>query len=1113
MAMSLSAEEKSDYKESFDSGTACPKGWMYNVSSTWSAGSLDVDDNGRTGKCLKAVQGGQTIYSGNYYYNSLLTTPKMLSATATFWVKPVSGSSESTLTVYSLDNNTEVPGYYSIQKATVSGFDASNSDWQQVTVSGVTSGKYLGIRGHNVYIDDFAADKVDFVLRKHATLSVSNKTPQVSSASVIYADADGKGDMKYEVSLTNDGDVDFTGDFTATLKDKAGNVFDTKTIPGPLVAGASKTELLEMRGPVIPSGDWLTYYTMTVENAGFDAPMEYSSPFSFHIYPYEPIFCLMANEDDDSQIRHNAYDWNKPNLIDAPYIVKEGRSLWLYNSAKAPMVVNAVSCTDGFSIDVQAPFSVNGGEKKKLTFSYTGSAPGAYYGEVTFTEQTLGEVKYALTSLVAPEGKFTADFEDESIPTGWVNNGNYWKLSSSVESLKVGGSTQYLECTQGTSYPGVIITPQLSFTADESVTFLAAKYSNSAEIKVMYSADRATWTDLASIRGSYNYNADNWKNECHSSAGEWRPFSFKMPEGNYYLAFQAGYGRIDNICGGERIDKAHDILHVAHALPVKGNVNARYLAKYQGTNLLPQAETGYRVVLEFDGVAVADGVHEVESPEDSAEPADTPDEWKPGETATYNFSYVPHTDGTFNVTISLLSGDDREVLASGTAVIDIERDMMDLQVGDPRIFTLAPIEFGKKISQSEILYTADMLQMEAGTRITAMTFETACGKTIKKHVKIYAANTDKTGYPTGYYDEKKGEAWENLTLLYDHVITLEPHGNEADRVTAQVMKFDFDTPIVYDGRTLLVQICMNDVEGSDPTARPYMSVDNSPYLNTTAGGNMFIHRETDTAMSDNLEDWWDIDTEQGDLVNGLTWYRYSTGYPVTYFSTAKDVVNLSGTVKDELGAAVEGAAVNLRSANYLYNATTDAQGYYKLNVMQLKEPYDLTVESEGYLPQEEKDMTFSSEQLAMTRDFTLEYADKTVAVTGTVTLVSDSSDDYPKPGAGAVVTFSAEGVDAVTATADASGIYSLAAPRFGLEYTVKAVCDGAESVEKKVLLDGKAAEVNLELEAIYDGVLLISTDGSDAEYFTLQGIKVKSVVPGQVYIRRQDSKTTKVMVR
>lgn len=62
-----------------------------------------------------------------------------------------------------------------------------------------------------------------------------------------------------------------------------------------------------------------------------------------------------------------------------------------------------------------------------------------------------------------------------------------------------------------------------------------------------------------------------------------------------------------------------------------------------------------------------------------------------------------------------------------------------------------------------------------------MTFETACNATLKKHVKIYATNTDKTGYPTGFWDEKKGEEWENLTLLYDHVITIDPHGDEAKK--------------------------------------------------------------------------------------------------------------------------------------------------------------------------------------------------------------------------------------------------------------------------------------------------------------------------------------------
>ena len=174
-----------------------PDDWEdYYVSYSYSS------SDGRDGSGAIKV-GSQNV--GSYYdsgtVNDLLVTPAV-TGKASIWVKKTSSYSSSTIKFYAV---TLENGKYKMGDQIEVEIPKPSTDWVQINLP-EQNNQYIGIRAENLYIDDFVADKADIVLQK--SLLVSKVS--YNGKSKVDCDADGNFPISYEVSVTNNGDVDLT---------------------------------------------------------------------------------------------------------------------------------------------------------------------------------------------------------------------------------------------------------------------------------------------------------------------------------------------------------------------------------------------------------------------------------------------------------------------------------------------------------------------------------------------------------------------------------------------------------------------------------------------------------------------------------------------------------------------------------------------------------------------------------------------------------------------------------------------------------------------------------------------------------------------------------------
>ena len=209
-----------------------PDDWEdYYVSYSYSS------SDGRDGSGAIKV-GSQNV--GSYYdsgtVNDLLVTPA-ITGKASIWVKKSSsGSSSIKFYAVTLEN-----GKYKKGDQITVDVPKLSTDWVQINLP-EQNNQYIGIRAENLYIDDFAADKADIVLQKSLLVSkVSYKGKDEPDC-----DADGNFPISYEVSITNNGDVDLTDGtegYSLSVRNysKGNAVVFTQPLNGNLAVGASTT--------------------------------------------------------------------------------------------------------------------------------------------------------------------------------------------------------------------------------------------------------------------------------------------------------------------------------------------------------------------------------------------------------------------------------------------------------------------------------------------------------------------------------------------------------------------------------------------------------------------------------------------------------------------------------------------------------------------------------------------------------------------------------------------------------------------------------------------------------------------------------------------------------
>ncbi|MBP3251019.1 MAG: carboxypeptidase regulatory-like domain-containing protein [Prevotella sp.] len=305
-------------------------------------------------------------------------------------------------------------------------------------------------------------------------------------------------------------------------------------------------------------------------------------------------------------------------------------------------------------------------------------------------------------------------------------------------------------------------------------------------------------------------------------------------------------------------------------------------------------------------------------------------ELKTGETKDFQFSFTPHAEGTFAAYVEFVEGEN--VTTSDEVEIVIGEELVggDMQIGEATADRnyYSPINLYYNNSVADIVYTPEMLTafgVLPGNQITSIKL-TAQSESPKTFTATLSAWVGSINYDADAFVPGAGRE-ELLQVKADEQLPLDLTGASSTSPIVWDITFDFtDNPIVFDG-TNSVRL-MVDKFADNFVGYTYFSQDKNY---TTA----WVQYKDG---ADQRESMW------ANLSSSASSYH---SVPVATFSVAGGVT-VSGTVTDQNGQPVAGAAVVAKSGDVIYEATTDETGAYTLDVKQASLEYTITVTAEGY---------------------------------------------------------------------------------------------------------------------------------------------------------------------
>lgn len=902
-----------DYAEDFNTSFATNT-TPFSVSKGWSSAKLASYNTTFTYKATGGVNGSGALQISSQTssaYDNYVITPKV-TGTSTLAVKDLGFYTLGYISVYEM--NLGEDGKWTVGQELVAQTAyplEKGGDFITINIPAV-QGKYVGIKGSNVMIDDFAAQSVELELFKKLTVSnlkmVSSSTPD--------CDAEGNFTVSMTGKITNTGDMDFhVGDegFNYGI-----GIYSSSTEPYTMV----KTQAFEADLAVGEAVD--VAIETTVNTADHPGRLRYDLVEGFKgtgVYgawveptPYEPILRI--------------YDSRHYNIKEAGQYQTEfgafgkitedlAKTVTIGNVGAAPMVVT-LSAPAGFELSAT---TLEVAPKTEETFTITAkaNAAGIFSGNLTVVNGEYQTVEIPVTAIVLDPNKFFEDFSGnastKNLPQGWIemNGKSQWAktdFTSSSSNNFVHNSTY--------STLSILATPLLKVEEGEKMVFDAARkassYSTGMDVNVYYSADRQNWTLAKAISGrDMQYFANT---QSTPTLQKWTTFTVDgIPAGNWYIGFESGYCSIDDVYGFERVAVDHDVVVKTKEIAKTAQVNSEYFANVTLYNLnaTAEAEDAYTVSVAFNGEPVA----EVAS---LAIPAEG--------TAKYEFSFTPHAAGVFPLDVTYNWADGYSVLVTDTITVRPESASQAYTVGDfVSTNNATPLYLNYKNSVTETLYTAEQLAaagIKAGDKITSLSYNgyNTAGE-LTSHVKTFIMNCEDTEF--GAADMT---ADEDMTLVFDADVTFAKKG--ASSATELMLSVAFNEPFIYTGGALRIKMQSE----ADGFKNIYFEYDNVP-------------AQCYGQKSD------------GQKVAQFTSYS-ECKFPVTTFGIELTPETLTGIVVDDHGtpladveivltAQVEAPAMGMMAAPVVqYSTTTNENGEYTLPIIQTDKVYTAVYSKDGY---------------------------------------------------------------------------------------------------------------------------------------------------------------------
>ena len=919
----VAQESIPNYVEGFDNLDTsnhefAPKGWGHIVdsySSGWSSSYVEYSNpetGGQDGGAYLSI-GSQVVNAGwtTASLNDILVTPAV-SGNVSLYVKleKASGSIKFFTCTKNGNDFTASDEEYVVEIP-----ELSEVAWTQVSIPNVPEGTYLGIRGEYVGIDNFAAENATIVYKRELTIESAELVTETVAGGGIDAGEDGNASFTYRVTLTNTGEVDLNhGDegysISIVHSDAPETPLSTKELDFPLAVGATSQPVdISVSIPVEEE-----IYDRWDVKENISGTTEYVTWLT--LYPHKSDF--FVSEGDHADIFEPGTELQF-GLSQQP-VTKTFR---LRNNGGAEATVTAVTAPEGFTykvrnaenVEQQLPLVVpaHSGTDFYLDVTMSADAPGAKSGDLVIKVEGYDDLVFPLSGQIVDPSKFYVNFEDQQFPAGTYLEGDSWRISNFPKQQSIEGNSY---CAENTTSSGMekLVFPKVHVAAGETMVFSAAKRSLDSKINVYYSSDRLEWTLVRTIHREQESEADHFSDET-TGVSSYDNYVFKqftidnIPEGDWYIAFEAGYARLDDIMGYTLLDVPEvDFVVTDLELPEAATVNHDYSASISlySVGSAAVAENQLTAKLYVGGNAVAE--------------QQLPAMEIGGETSLV-FSYTPREAGDFTARIAVENQGVAVVERSVELSIAGETPSADYSIGTAgNTSSNVPLSLNYNNSDSETIYTRDLIGFPAGAKILQLTYRGyKTTETHKAHVRVWIENTT-----DGIFESAPDDlhSTDGMTQIYDGEYTFEQKGSSSD--IQDMLVIPLAEPFEYTGENLRVIVRAEKID-------QYKSVAFECDRNVQ---NASAYRRDDNKIP------------EGSLT-------LSSELPVVHMLVEKDLTVLSGKVvssKDQ--SVIAGAAIKLVSGNVEYSGTSSDDGSYSIGVYQDMLEYTLTAEKEGYFDYE-----------------------------------------------------------------------------------------------------------------------------------------------------------------
>lgn len=874
---------------------------------------------GESGTLLAYRQYAQNMYNDGAVCYDLLVTPKV-SGTVTLSVKPslsATAAYPSWVEIYDVNEAGTTRGEF-IQKFTKdAGFvaDEENVGWYTITLS-VDVEKRLGIRAQYVYMDNFTATDATIVPEKKLTI---NNVADVNGASTTYFDqqADGTILARYLVTLTNSGDVDLNpGDenYTLSLFNRSAPATLYGAFPIPVAIAVGKTcDPFEMQItlPADQAG-WKNWdvkenISGTTKEGKWCGTNAYESKFVF----------------DKAGTAYTSSP-SPTNKEIAFGMVSESTTVnyEIYNAGTAPLKINSITIDAPFTTNAPVEeFTMEAKEKKPIDITFPATEPGIFNGNIIieYTDYNKDKATYTLpvTATVLDPSKNLITFDNGK--TGDEFNGQFPAGSIHYSQVYISYSgtgdelNYYLQSSNSSSK---FVTPLLTAEAGETFSFdswyNSSWYTSEASVAVYISKDRKDWTQLL-------------KTENNALGSTPKTFFVTIEEaGDIYLAFELyNNALLDNIYGLTLSEQPeHNWIIMKENIPTTGKQNNEYTATISLNNINAEADVVETATLYLDGEAVVT-VSNTSLPGNDKTAAEGTGSYYSNmeEPVEISLSFKPHTFGTLPAYIELKSGEAVFATEEVEVTIAQEKTESELAIGDSNTTVSNMPVYGlwgddnQGLAECDVVYSADMLLaygLKAGDIISSIKFP---------------------GTPLGNRD------FRSVTL--DAWVGLE--SAEAAFVPGGAIKDNMQHVVLYNEEAISFK--ENETIDFIITLPEPIEWDGTSSLRIATNFNGHGNYLNFSFPADNS--------------NGRAYYSHGGGswsyttIPVAYLTLdAEETIYGAWVYINPEYTPIEGATVTLYNAenDVQYSGTTDELGLVRIEVVQDKLAYTVTVEAEGFEP-------------------------------------------------------------------------------------------------------------------------------------------------------------------